>query len=158
MKLEHDLSYDASPAEVYAMLADPAFREEVCEAQGVLRHTVQITPSAAGMEVHIEQWQPNKGIPAFAQKFIGEEIHIVHRERWTSPTEAALDVSIPGKPGHMKGTVTLREVDGGTEETVSVDIKVNIPLVGGKLEKLIGDLLSSALRAEHHVGRQRLRR
>ena len=39
-----------------------------------------------------------------------------------------------------------------TTETVALDIKVNIPLVGGKIEGLIADLLSKALRAEHHVG------
>ena len=29
---------------------------------------------------------------------------------------------------------------------------MNIPLVGGKIEGLIADLLSKALRAEHQVG------
>ena len=38
-------------------------------------------------------------------------------------------------------------------ETVSGDIKVKIPMIGGKLEGLIGDLLTSALEAEERVGR-----
>jgi len=35
---------------------------------------------------------------------------------------------------------------------VNLSVKVNIPLVGGKVEGLIADLLRKALRAEHAVG------
>ena len=33
MKLRHEITYDAAPADVYAMLADPAFREAACAAR-----------------------------------------------------------------------------------------------------------------------------
>ncbi|MBA2465483.1 MAG: DUF2505 family protein, partial [Nocardioidaceae bacterium] len=33
------------------------------------------------------------------------------------------------------------------------EVKVSIPLVAGKLERLISDLLASALRSEQRVGR-----
>ena len=46
----------------------------------------------------------------------------------------------------MRGTITLREAGGTTTETVSMEIKVGIPLVGGKIESLIADLLRKALR------------
>ena len=32
MKFSHQMTYDAPPADVAAMLADPAFREKVCVA------------------------------------------------------------------------------------------------------------------------------
>ena len=35
--LTHEMTYDAPLADVAAMLADPAFREEVCADQRVLR-------------------------------------------------------------------------------------------------------------------------
>ena len=38
-------------------------------------------------------------------------------------------------------------------ETVAGDIKVKIPMIGGKLEGLIGDLLTAALKTEERVGR-----
>jgi hypothetical protein len=56
----------------------------------------------------------------------------------------------------MSGTVTLREAGGTTTETVQMDIRVGIPLVGGKIESLISDLLRKALRVENSVGRQYL--
>ena len=36
MKMRHEIRYDASPADVYAMLSDPAFRQRGC-AMGVHR-------------------------------------------------------------------------------------------------------------------------
>ena len=153
MHFHQELEYDASPAEVYAMLADPAFREAVCEAGDSVRHDVSITPKGAGMSVSVDQVQPAAGIPSFARKIVGDEIEILQREEWSSETDASLDVSIPHKPGHLKGTITLRENGSGTVETVDAEVKVHIPMVGGKLEKLISDMLGSALRSEHRVGK-----
>ncbi|MGH3363865.1 MAG: DUF2505 domain-containing protein, partial [Nocardioidaceae bacterium] len=92
------------------------------------------------------------GIPSFAKKFVGDSIHIRQHEEWSSATDAKLEVSIPGKPGHLKGTITLRPNGDGTVETVSGEIRVHIPLVGGKIEGLIAELLEHALRAEQRVG------
>src|SRR6478736_6372471 len=88
-KLSHDLTYDAPADAVAAMLADPAFREEVCDYQGVLRRDVT-----------------------------GER----------------------------------------TTHEVRFDIKVSIPLVAGKIEGLISDMLLKALKAENKVGRDYLSR
>ena len=41
-KLSYDLTYDAPLTAVGAMLMDPAFRERVCEAQGVLLSLIHI--------------------------------------------------------------------------------------------------------------------
>jgi hypothetical protein len=152
MRFEHTLRYDAPPAAVFAMLGEAVFREEVCEEQ----HTTEATATVDGvddtMSVLVDQKRPADGIPSFAKKFVGDTIHIQQREEWSSATDAALEVSIPGKPGHLKGTITLRPDGEGTVETVSGEIKVHIPLVGGKIEGLIGELLEHALRAEQRVG------
>jgi hypothetical protein len=58
----------------------------------------------------------------------------------------------------MTGIVDLREEDGGTVEVIDMTIKVHLPLVGGKIESLIGEMLVTALKAEHKVGRDYLAR
>jgi Protein of unknown function (DUF2505) len=152
-KVSEELRYDGATIEqVHEMLATPAFREQVCDSQGVVRHTVQIERDGKGMTVTIDQIQEAKGIPGFAKKFVGDEINIVQTEDWTAPEKGNILVSIPGKPGEMAGTALLTEDPDGTTETVNLTVKVNIPLVGGKIEGLIADLLSKALRAEHKVG------
>lgn len=153
-KVRYELRYDgASPEQVYAMLSERDFRDAVCEFQRFPRRDVTITTTSAGMDVRVDQHRPATEVPSFARKFVGDEINIVQTESWSSTTSASLHVTIPGKPGDMLGTVTLNSVDGGTTEVVEVEVKASIPLVGGKIEGVIADMLGKALRAENKVGR-----
>lgn len=153
--IEVELRYDgATAAQVYAMLAQPAFREKVCDFQRVLRKQVTITGSDPGMTVTVDQVQAAQGIPSFAKRFVGEEIRIVQTEQWSTPTAATVEVSIPGKPGEISGTVAIDQDAAGSTERVQMDVRVGIPLVGGKLEGLIADLLTKALHAENAVGKK----
>jgi hypothetical protein len=153
MRFSHDLTYDASPDDVLAMLADSAFREKVCTAMHAVRRDVSVDGAGAGMDVVVDQTQPAKGIPSFAKKFVGEEIRVVQREEWTGADAASLVLEIPGKPGSFRGTIALAADGTGTVESVTGDVKVKIPVVGGRLEGLIGDLLRAALETEERVGR-----
>ena len=157
-RLSYDLTYEAPLTEVGEMLLEPAFREEVCDAQRVLRHTVTVTQEGGGVKVVVDQVQTAQGIPGFARKFVGDEINLIQTEQWSDIETGAVEVVIPGKPGQMRGTIRLREAGGATTETVQMEIKVNIPLVGGKIESLIADLLRKALEAENAVGRAYLAR
>lgn len=143
-----ELQYGASLDEVAAMLADPAFREQVLADQDVLRSSVDVSDGV----VTIEQVQTAQGLPSFATKIVGDEITIIQRETWTSPDQADVEVSIPGKPGEITGTTTLFERDGTTIEKVDLEVSVRIPLLGGKLEGLVADMLGKALRSEHRTG------
>ncbi|WP_028652790.1 DUF2505 domain-containing protein [Nocardioides halotolerans] len=155
-RLTYDLTYDAPLTAVGEMLLDPAFREQVCDAIGATRKDVTVGPDGGGMKVVIDMVQPAHGIPGFAKKFVGDDIQLVQTEHWSDMETGRVEVVIPGKPGHMTGTVALRESGGTTTETVQMEIKVNIPLVAGKIESLIADLLRKALKAENSVGRQYL--
>lgn len=151
-RILHELTYDAPLTEVATMLADPAFRKEVCDYQRVLSSDVTVEETGAGTRVRIDQVQTARGIPSFAQKFVGDEIHIVQTETWHTAERGDIEVTFPGKPGEMRGTARLEESGGTTTETVDLTVKVAIPLLGGKLEGLIGDLLVKALEAENTVG------
>lgn len=158
MKIRHELQYDASPADVFAMLADPNFREKVCQAQKSNSCTVSIEPagiepSGGQMSVIVDQKRPSDGIPGFARKIVGDEIQLVQSEDWSDSANAALTVVIPGKPGRFDATITLTGSESGSVETIDGDLVVSIPLLSGKLEKLIAGLLDEALRVEKRVAR-----
>jgi hypothetical protein len=157
-RVTHRLTYDAPATDVYRMLTTPAFREEVCTRLRVISAAATAEPVDDGIEVVIDQVQPAKGLPSFATKLLGDTIRIVQRERWTTPQHADVDVTIPGKPGEMSGTARLEESGGVTTEVVELDIKVRIPLVGGKIESLVADMLVKALEAENATGRDYLSR
>jgi hypothetical protein len=155
-RLTYDLTYEAPMIAVGEMLMDAAFREQVCDAQLALRKNVSVGQDGGGMKVVVDMVQAAEGIPGYAKRLVGDEIQLVQTERWSDIENAQVDVVIPGKPGQMNGTLTLRESGGTTTETVEMEIRVSIPLVGGKIESLIADLMRKALRAENAVGRQYL--
>lgn len=152
MRIRHQLTYDASPDQVYAMLADPVFRERVLAAMDTVSHDVTLTPAGPGMTVRIDMVQHTRGVPGFAKKVVGEQTQVVQTERWADQRGAQLELEIPGKPGHVRGTITLAEDGTGTVETFDGEVTVNIPLVGGKLEGVVAKLFVSGMDTEQHVG------
>ena len=156
--LTHTMTYDASLIEVAAMLTDPVFRETVCRNQRATSYAVEIEGNVDAKAVRIEMTQPTDKVPSFAKKLVGESTTIIWTETWSSPSRATITVGIPGKPGEIAGTVALVEADGVTTETIDLEIRVRIPLVGGKIEELLAKLLGSALRAEERTGKEWLSR
>ena len=141
MKIRHELTYDASPAEIYAMRADPAFREKVCTALDTVSHTVTIDDAGTGLSVLVDMVRHTEGVPSFAKKVVGDRTRIVQTESWGS-----------GKPGHIRGRLTSTLNGSGTVYAFEGEAKVAIPLVGGKLEGLVAELFTDGMDTEHQVG------
>lgn len=151
MKFEHTSTYQAPSIEVYAMLTDPAFREKVCSYVKAPDFTVEVTVGPP-LVVEVTQEQPVRNVPAFATKVVGDAVVIRQIETWVGTTEAELDLTIPGKPGQLSGSINLIESDGVTRYAIDGELKVKIPLIGGKLESVIEGLLKAFLVAEAEVG------
>lgn len=154
-----ELTYDAPLTAVSAMLMAPDFREQVRDAQHAIRRDVTVSPDAGGMKVVIDSALPAEDVPSVARRFVGDEIHLVQTEQWADPEDARVEILIPGKPGEVTGTMTLREQPGDpvrTMQTVDLELRVNIPLLGGKIETLIAEVLRKAFAAENEVGRRYL--
>lgn len=153
MRFEHVNHYAAGPDAVLAMLTTPAFRDQVCVRQHALDHDVDIRGEGAGAVVLIARTQSLDGAPGVATKVVGDRVRIVQREEWRSPTEAGFAMEIPGKPGRLEGGIVLRDNgDGTTDQLFSGEVKVTVPLLGGKLEQLVASILEKALVREGQVG------
>jgi hypothetical protein len=154
-RFEYVTTYAAPPSEVLAMLTDPRFREEACEAQGALDHEVSITAPGVGAVVDVRRTLSTEGALAAATKLIGSSVEIVQHEEWVSEDKADLTLEIPGKPGRLEGTIELVAGDDGTtEQRVTGEVTVKVPLVAGKLEQLITKVLGSALKREGRAGEE----
>lgn len=152
MKFQHSTSYAASPADVFAMLTDAEFREAAMRQMRTLSYDVDVQRTGDTADVTIEQTQAVRKIPDFAKKLVGEEIRIVQRETWTSPTGGEIEITVPGKPGVLRGTIALAASGSGTTQTIAGDLKVSIPLIGGKIEAVMADMMKLAMQAEGAAG------
>lgn len=148
------MRYDAPADRVYAMVTDEEFRNQVCVAVGSTRHEVAVSPSDGGATVSVRQSQRVRGAPGFAKAMVGHSLEILQVETWSDAGGGRLEVTTPGRPGHLRGTVTLSAVGSGTVQTVTGDLHVGVPLVGARLEELVGNLLGKAMTVEERVGRE----
>ena len=153
MKFRHELSYDASPAQVFEMVADPAFREATCATQDVGEASVSLSRAGNGFSLTVDQQLDTGDLPSFARAFAGDSIQFIQHEEWSDTTGGTVKIEAPGKPAQIWGTVTLRPEGSSTVEIVELEVKVKVPLVGGKLEHLLADKIRASLDVEHGVGR-----
>ncbi len=151
--MSFNLVYSAPLEKVLSMLFDPGFREAVCDAQHALSRSVVVEGSAESGKVSIDYEQDTSRAPSFVTRIIGEKMSVQQREQW-SGSRASVELALPGKPGEMRGTMRLAEAGGVTTQEVSFDIAVRVPLVGGKIERLIEEILLKGLERENLVGRE----
>ena len=152
MKFRHELSYDASPPEVFEMLADPAFREKVGEALDVVSADITLERDGDGFTLTNDQVQRTEGLPSFAKKIAGDTTRVIQTEEWPTVTGGTLRIDAVGKPTSMAGTIELVPDGQGTVEVVELEIKAKVPLVGGKLENLMAEQVRDGMDTERQVG------
>jgi len=157
MRYSRELVYDAPAEAVFAMLADAAFREKVGAAQGVVSMEVTVTAQGAGFTLVCDQVQDTAGLPAIAKKIAGDTTRAVIREAWADPTTGTIEITAPGKPTRATGTLRLEADGSGARYVHELDIAVKVPLVAGKLERLMADNIDAGLTVEHAVGQAWLR-
>jgi hypothetical protein len=146
-----DMTYDAPMATVIAMLADPAFRERVCDAQHATSRTVSISGIPGTVDIGFTQ--ATEGVPSFAKKFVGNTVSVSQHETWSTPNAATIDMDAGVPIADIKGSLALDDRGTQTSETVTLQVTVKVPLVGGKLEALVADMLRKALAKEYEVGK-----
>jgi len=151
--MSFELVYHAPLDKVLTMLFEPGFRETVCDAQHALSRSVVVEGSAESGRVSIDYEQDTSRAPSFVKKIIGDKMAVQQREQW-SGNAATVELALPGKPGEMRGKMRLAEAGGVTTQTVVFDISVHVPLIGGKIERLIEELIVKGLQRENLVGRE----
>ncbi len=153
------LVYDADPAAVYAMYVDPKFVQSKNERTGGSNVSVKVSKKGKGNEIVASRTLPLGGLPSMAKKVVGDTVDTIETDVWE---EAEADGSRNGTtvitfgkaPLHAEGTFRL-EADGNqTVCTVVINVKANIPLVGGKAESVASEQVIRAINAEEAIGQE----
>ena len=158
MHLREDLTYDAAPGEVWAMLTDQGFQEQVCRHSGAQTWEVEIAELPGGRRrVISRQRMILDEVPDFARRFVGESVDIVRVDDWEPPradgtAAASTVVTASGAPVRLKATVTLTGADGGTVQRIDGELRASVPLIGRRIELAAAPAIEAAMRHEHDTG------
>jgi len=160
MELTDRNRYDAPLDAVWAMLTDPAFRDDVCRATGASSWDVHIGVDDGGGTVSVRRVLPAE-VSDVVRSLVGETVTIVQEETW-GPLEpngarsADVLLRVDGQPVAMRGTTRLSPAGAGAVLETVGDLEVRIPLVGGKLAKELGAAVTAAFTKEHEVRQRHL--
>jgi len=140
----HEL--DADSDTVIKMFTDPDYFMHKYEAQGAT-DIAMVDQSSNGDTFSITVRRTEKvsiQVPSFAKKFVGETTVVTQTDTWNAATKSGnLNIELQGAPADINATMQLSDAGGKTINTIDWNIKVSVPLAGGKLEKLIGEDIQS---------------
>lgn len=156
MHFHKELLFNGTPEEVHAVLADERFRRAVAERAGSTQVDVTSEQTEEGLVATVCSRQPAPDLPGPMASLLGDELRVDQKETWFSHDHADLEVTVHGKPGHIKGTVRLEPRGEQTAQIIDAEVKARIPLIGGKVEGVICRVLGSIQKLQCEVANEML--
>ena len=156
MDITTRLEFAATPPEVYAMLTDAQYLDEVCRATESSSYDVDV----AGSTTTTTRSFP---APDAVARFVGGTLTVTEQTVWgEAAADGArtgdLEMTVKGQPVSMKGRLALAPSGAGTVVQLTGDLKVAIPLLGRKLEQSSAPAVLAGFSKQQEVGSRWLAR
>lgn len=150
MDIESRADYPADPSAVFSLLTNREFLEQVCQRT----HAREQEVSVDGTDVKVSRTLP---APDQARPFTGETLTVVEEVSWSDPQPDGsrtgnVSMTVPGQPVTFRGTYRLiAEGEQGTAMTLNGELKVNVPLVGKKMEQAAEPAVLEGFRTQQEL-------
>ena len=150
MDISTGLDFAAAPADVYAMMIDQRYLEEVCVASESISYDVSVSGSTTRSSRTLAS-------PESAARFTGPQLTVVEEVAWSEAVPdgsrtGTMNMTITGQPVSLKGTLRLAPGGRGTTVDLNGELKVAIPLLGRKLEQSSAPAVLAGFRTQQRVG------
>ena len=136
----------AGADELFAALTSDAFVQRRAERFGDGATVVRREPRPdGGLLLAVARELPD-GAPGFLTRLLPKDGRVVQTDDW-GPADAdgsrsgTWQVDLPGAPARLGGTLRVEPVGGGTRLLREGEVKVSVPLVGGKAEQFVADMV-----------------
>lgn len=157
MKAGFSQDYPAPPDRLWQVFGQPDYPHRKYQAQGITAYRVRkfdAQPDRISLDVERTLSVPLERIPFFAQRLVHPEQTLNYLSNWrrNGPGEADFDLEIlaVGLPLHITGKGELRPAgSGGSRLTIEFDVRVSVPFIGGKIEKMVAAFLEKSFHEDH---------
>jgi hypothetical protein len=151
---------EGSVETVFATLTDESWPQHKAErfGDGSRIERREVKPDG-GLLMVVSRELPS-GVPGFLEKFLPADGRVVQTDDW-GPEEGGerrgvWKVEIPGAPARLGGTLLLEQVPQGSRYTIQGEVGVKVPLIGGKAEKFIAEMVHKLAAKECELLQARL--
>ena len=158
-RFSHSARIDAQLETVFTSYADEAYWRDRMRAVGSPEDTLDDFASTGdSVSVTITQYIPDEDIPDLARKVLPGQLTIVRTSTFTGfdgeRFSGSARAEAAGGIGMIDGSAEVVDAAGVAQESVSGLVKVSVPLLGGKLEKMVIAHLTRLFEAEYqHLNR-----
>lgn len=160
MKITRDATLPAGPDEVFALVATQEYQQAKVETQAP-GSTAEVSERGDTLVVRSQRSLPTREMPSAVGAIVGETLQIVEQQTWgpagaDGSRRADVDVTVPGLPLTMRGTIDLTPRGEGAHLAVHGDLTCTLPLVGRKIAEAAQPLILQSIDAEAAMIRERL--
>ena len=101
------------------------------------------------------------GVPGFLERFLPQDGRVLETFDWGAPAadgtrHGVWKADIPGAPAKLGGTLRIDPTEVGSSYTISGEVKVKVPLIGGRAESFIADMVDKLATKEADLLRETL--
>jgi Protein of unknown function (DUF2505) len=150
MDLSSHLDFAADPADVYAMMTDQRYLDEVCVASGSLSYHASVDGSTT---------RTSRTLPApdSAARFTGPQLTVDEEIVWGDPSpdgsrSGTVTMTIRGQPVRFRGKLKLSAGGRGSVLDITGELKVSIPVLGKRLEESAAPAVTEGYNKQQEVG------
>jgi len=98
-------------------------------------------------------------LPNFAKKILKPTNTIIETDIWDLSGDVktcSFDIDSSGVPVKMNGTMTVKDTENGCENHLVIETKVNVPLIGGKIAKIVEKATNESVEAEYQYCKEHI--
>jgi hypothetical protein len=153
-RIEHRTSAPWDADRVHAALVDPAFlRDRLATIGGTNAELVEHQVDDGEVRYRLRHGIPAEEVPTPVRPLLGGSLRLERIETWRADGpgryEGTMRLDTAGLPGQLAGVTRLVDRPaGGSELSVDGEVKVSVPLVGGKIEELVAAQVTKLLAKE----------
>lgn len=107
--------------------------------------SLDVDPLGAVAVMTSQDLRPD-GLPGMFSRVLPKDLRIIRTESWRPSDDGEVHgqvtIAAHGVPGSGKGTTVLKPVPAGSSLRFRGTLEVRIPLVGGRIEQFIADLIA----------------
>lgn len=140
---------------MYTTLVDPAFltaRLAELGGRGAALGDHRVEPDGK-VSYRLRHGVEAKNLPPAVRTLLGGDLTIDRTETWRPDPAGGyagtVTVTIPGMPGDLGGRSRLTDTDSGSTLALIGEVRIPIPLVGGRIEETVAEQISKLLDSEH---------
>lgn len=160
MQFNDKHTFDKPAAAVLKMFSDKAYFERKYRELGyqeieVLEHS----SDAKKFRIKVRYSAPNSApVPDFAKRFLGENNVVTQSDTWDLEKKTGrLEAEIKGVPVKVSADMRLADEGAGSSNTLKWTLSCGIPLIGGKLEQIVGGDIQSKAKTDLAKSREILK-